>query len=123
MNIFVLFVGGHVWCSTTRSIIEGEDLAVCVVDVSSRLSSIQLLPQQAAMASVLPNSIINSECGFIRDRQMNQLIKKEVQALTCVFRENHVTLSQDRESGVYILWSLSNLNKIGIFIRDEHPYQ
>lgn len=60
----MIVVGGHVWCSTTRGIIEGEELAVCAVDVSSRLSSIQLLPQQAAMASILPNAIINSEYGL-----------------------------------------------------------
>ncbi|XP_026798199.3 zinc finger protein ZFPM2b [Pangasianodon hypophthalmus] len=60
-NCVVYSKGGHVWCSTTRSVIEGEELAVCVVDVSSRLSSIQLLPQQAAMASILPNAIINKD--------------------------------------------------------------
>lgn len=74
--IFVIFLGGHVWCSTTRSVTEGEEIAVCAVDVSSKLSSIQLLPQQAAMVSVLPNAIVNSECGLIRGWQINKQIKK-----------------------------------------------
>ncbi|KAK2864766.1 hypothetical protein Q7C36_003920 [Tachysurus vachellii] len=60
-NCVVYSKGGHVWCSTTRSITEGEEIAVCAVDVSSKLLSIQLLPQQAAMVSVLPNAIVNKD--------------------------------------------------------------
>lgn len=59
---------------------EGEELVAFAVDFDSRLQavnhmslsegmyparlldSIQLLPQQAAMASILPTAIVNSEC-------------------------------------------------------------
>ncbi|XP_043074438.1 zinc finger protein ZFPM2b isoform X2 [Puntigrus tetrazona] len=77
-NCAVYSKGGHVWCSTTKNIMEGEELAACVVDLHSHLQTpaqspygqgmyparqldgIQLLPQQAAMASILPGAIINS---------------------------------------------------------------
>ncbi|XP_076864486.1 zinc finger protein ZFPM2b isoform X2 [Brachyhypopomus gauderio] len=70
---------GHVWCSTTRSVMEGEELTACAVDVGVEiqpagpdpctqgtyparlLDGIQLLPQQAAMASILPNAIVNKD--------------------------------------------------------------
>uniref|UniRef100_A0A672Q5I3 Zinc finger protein ZFPM2-like n=1 Tax=Sinocyclocheilus grahami TaxID=75366 RepID=A0A672Q5I3_SINGR len=72
-NCAVYSKGGHVWCSTTKNIMEGDDLAACVVDLHSHLQTpygqgmyqarqldgIQLLPQQAAMASILPGTIIN----------------------------------------------------------------
>lgn len=63
---------------------EGDELSACVVDLqphlqttaqspygqgmypSRQLDGIQLLPQQAAMASILPGAIINSECRIIR---------------------------------------------------------
>uniref|UniRef100_A0A671P526 Zinc finger protein ZFPM2-like n=2 Tax=Sinocyclocheilus anshuiensis TaxID=1608454 RepID=A0A671P526_9TELE len=77
-NCAVYSKGGHVWCSTTKNIMEGDELAACVVDLHSHLQTpaqtpygqvmyparqldgIQLLPQQAAMASILPGAIINS---------------------------------------------------------------
>lgn len=78
--VFLCFrVGGQLWCTTTKSIAEGEELIAFVVDFDSRLQaashmtltegmyparlldSIQLLPQQAAMASILPTAIVNSE--------------------------------------------------------------
>ncbi|XP_059412813.1 zinc finger protein ZFPM2-like isoform X2 [Carassius carassius] len=77
-NCAVYSKGGHVWCSTTKNIMEGDELAGCVVDLQSHLQTpaqtpysqgmysarqlegIQLLPQQAAMASILPGAIINS---------------------------------------------------------------
>uniref|UniRef100_A0A8C2HJW6 Zinc finger protein, FOG family member 2b n=1 Tax=Cyprinus carpio TaxID=7962 RepID=A0A8C2HJW6_CYPCA len=76
-NCAVYSRGGHVWCSTTKNIMEGDELAACVVDLYSHLQTpahtpygqgmyparqldgIQLLPQQAAMASILPGAIIN----------------------------------------------------------------
>lgn len=72
------------WCSTTKNLIEGDELSACVVDLQPHLQTpaqspycqgmyparlldgIQLLPQQAAMASILPGAIINSECRVIR---------------------------------------------------------
>ncbi|XP_077052746.1 zinc finger protein ZFPM2b [Siphateles boraxobius] len=78
-NCAVYSKGGHVWCSTTKNIMEGDELAACVVDLHShlqtpaqtpysqgmyparQLDSIQLLPQQAAMASILPGAIINKD--------------------------------------------------------------
>lgn len=72
--------GGQLWCTTTKAISEGEELVAFVVDFDSRLQaashmtltegmyparlldSIQLLPQQAAMASILPTAIVNSKC-------------------------------------------------------------
>ncbi|XP_016375797.1 zinc finger protein ZFPM2-like isoform X2 [Sinocyclocheilus rhinocerous] len=77
-NCAVYSKGGHVWCSTTKNIMEGDELAACVVDLHSHLQTpaqtpygqgmyparqldgIRLLPQQAAMASILPGAIINS---------------------------------------------------------------
>lgn len=62
---------------------EGEELVAFAVDFDSRLQavnhmslsegmyparlldSIQLLPQQAAMASILPTAIVNSECPYM----------------------------------------------------------
>ncbi|XP_042601164.1 zinc finger protein ZFPM2b isoform X2 [Cyprinus carpio] len=78
-NCAVYSRGGHVWCSTTKNIMEGDELAACVVDLYSHLQTpahtpygqgmyparqldgIQLLPQQAAMASILPGAIINKD--------------------------------------------------------------
>ena len=75
-----LLTGGQLWCTTTKAIAEGEELIAFVVDFDSRLQaasqmtltegmyparlldSIQLLPQQAAMASILPTAIVNSKC-------------------------------------------------------------
>lgn len=71
--------GGQLWCTTTKNMMEGEELVAFAVDFDSRLQavnhmslsegmyparlldSIQLLPQQAAMASILPTAIVNSE--------------------------------------------------------------
>ncbi|XP_051992303.1 zinc finger protein ZFPM2-like [Xyrauchen texanus] len=72
-NCAVYSKDGQVWCSTTKNIFEGEELAACVVDLQShlqtasqtlysqgmfsaqQLDSIQLLPRRAAMASILPS--------------------------------------------------------------------
>lgn len=81
LDIFCLFcAGGQLWCTTTKNMMEGEELVAFAVDFDSRLQavnhmslsegmyparlldSIQLLPQQAAMASILPTAIVNSEC-------------------------------------------------------------
>lgn len=77
---FFFLIGGQLWCTTTKAISEGEELIAFVVDFDSRLQaashmtltegmyparlldSIQLLPQQAAMASILPTAIVNSKC-------------------------------------------------------------
>ncbi|XP_050796595.1 zinc finger protein ZFPM2 isoform X3 [Gopherus flavomarginatus] len=76
-NCIVYSKGGQLWCTTTKIISEGEELIAFVVDFDSRLQaasqmtltegmyparlldSIQLLPQQAAMASILPTAIVN----------------------------------------------------------------
>ncbi|XP_041423930.1 zinc finger protein ZFPM2 [Xenopus laevis] len=78
-NCIVYNKGGQLWCTTTKSIAEGEELIAFVVDFDSRLQaatqmtltegmyparlldSIQLLPQQAAMASILPTAIVNKD--------------------------------------------------------------
>ncbi|XP_036808427.1 zinc finger protein ZFPM2-like [Oncorhynchus mykiss] len=78
-NCVVYSIGGQLWCTTTKPIIEGEELAAFAVDFYSRLQavnqaalsegmyparlldSIQLLPQQANMASILPNAIVNKD--------------------------------------------------------------
>lgn len=71
---------------------EGEELVAFAVDFDSRLQpvnhmslsegmyparlldSIQLLPQQAAMASILPTAIVNSECLHMhRHRSWNEM--------------------------------------------------
>ncbi|KAJ7985602.1 hypothetical protein DPEC_G00353770 [Dallia pectoralis] len=71
--------GGQLWCTTTKTIMEGEELVAFAVDFDSRLQAIshmsltegmyparlldtiQLLPQQAAMASILPTAIVNKD--------------------------------------------------------------
>ncbi|XP_030644319.1 zinc finger protein ZFPM2b [Chanos chanos] len=76
-NCAVYNKGGQLWCSTTKNVMAGEELTVCAVDFYSQLQAvaqiplghemyparlldtIQLLPQQAAMASILPSAIIN----------------------------------------------------------------
>ncbi|XP_053324308.1 zinc finger protein ZFPM2 [Spea bombifrons] len=78
-NCIVYNKGGQLWCTTTKSIAEGEELIAFLVDFDSRLQaatpmsltdgmyparlldSIQLLPQQAAMASILPTAIVNKD--------------------------------------------------------------
>ncbi|KAI4892222.1 hypothetical protein NFI96_007615 [Prochilodus magdalenae] len=70
---------GHIWCSITQGVLEGEELIACAVDFCPQfqtagsaphgqgmyparlLDGIQLLPQQAAMASILPNAIVNKD--------------------------------------------------------------
>ncbi|XP_030073829.1 zinc finger protein ZFPM2 isoform X1 [Microcaecilia unicolor] len=78
-NSIVYCKGGQLWCTTTKAIVEGEELLAFVVDLDSKLQaasqmtlsegmyparlldSIQLLPQQAAMASILPTAIVNKD--------------------------------------------------------------
>lgn len=78
---------GQLWCTTTKNMMEGEELVAFAVDFDSRLQavnhmslsegmyparlldSIQLLPQQAAMASILPTAIVNSECPYTHKRR------------------------------------------------------
>ncbi|XP_046898814.1 zinc finger protein ZFPM2a [Hypomesus transpacificus] len=78
-NCVVYSKGGQLWCTTTKNIMEGEELVAFAVDFDSRLQainhmslsegmyparlldSIQLLPQQAAMASILPTAIVNKD--------------------------------------------------------------
>ncbi|XP_041962015.1 zinc finger protein ZFPM2a [Alosa sapidissima] len=78
-NCVVYSKGGQLWCTTTKNLMEGEEMVAFVVDFDSRLQavghmsmsegmyparlldSIQLLPQQAAMASILPTAIVNKD--------------------------------------------------------------
>ncbi|XP_005382056.1 PREDICTED: zinc finger protein ZFPM2 [Chinchilla lanigera] len=78
-NCIVYSKGGQLWCTTTKAISEGEELIAFMVDFDSRLQaasqmalaegmyparlldSIPLLPQQAAMASILPTAIVNKD--------------------------------------------------------------
>nr|XP_055067068.1 zinc finger protein ZFPM2a isoform X2 [Misgurnus anguillicaudatus] len=78
-NCVVYSKGGQLWCTTTKSMMEGEELLAFAVDFDSRLQAvnhmslgegmyparlldtIQLLPQQAAMASILPTAIVNKD--------------------------------------------------------------
>lgn len=79
-NCVVYSKGGQLWCTTTKNLLEGEELVAFVVDFDSRLQqamgqlpvsegmyparlldSIQLLPQQAAMAAILPTAIVNKD--------------------------------------------------------------
>lgn len=84
LEICLFCAGGQLWCTTTKNMMEGEELVAFAVDFDSRLQavnhmslsegmyparlldSIQLLPQQAAMASILPTAIVNSECTRTR---------------------------------------------------------
>ena len=77
---------------------EGEELVAFAVDFDTRLQavnhmslsegmyparlldSIQLLPQQAAMASILPTAIVNSECPCINTSK------------TCFCSHNHTCM-------------------------------
>lgn len=83
----LFYPGGQLWCTTTKNMMEGEELVAFAVDFDSRLQavnhmslsegmyparlldSIQLLPQQAAMASILPTAIVNSECPRLHPLQ------------------------------------------------------
>ncbi|KAJ8268349.1 hypothetical protein COCON_G00135210 [Conger conger] len=79
-NCVVYSKGGQLWCTVTKHIAEGEELVAFVVDFNLRpqafnhmsaltegmyparlLDSIPLLPQQAAMASILPTAIVNKD--------------------------------------------------------------
>ncbi|XP_056619006.1 zinc finger protein ZFPM2a isoform X1 [Triplophysa dalaica] len=78
-NCVVYSKGGQLWCTTTKNMMEGEELLAFAVDFDSRLQAvnqmslgegmyparlldtIQLLPQQAAMASILPTAIVNKD--------------------------------------------------------------
>ncbi|KAK6325974.1 hypothetical protein J4Q44_G00016180 [Coregonus suidteri] len=70
-NCVVYSMGGQLWCTTTKPIMEGEELAAFAVVSHAGLAegmyparlldSIQLLPQQANMASILPNAIVNKD--------------------------------------------------------------
>ncbi|KAL2080119.1 hypothetical protein ACEWY4_023912 [Coilia grayii] len=82
-NCIVYSKGGQLWCTTTKPLLERECLQACTLDASLQphtagggsasaptgegmyparlLDSIQLLPQQAAMASILPNAIVNKD--------------------------------------------------------------
>lgn len=71
--------GGQLWCTTTKPVVPGDDMVAFAVDLDSQvravsqvppaegmyparlLDSIQLLPQQAAMASILPTAVVNSK--------------------------------------------------------------
>lgn len=82
MCVFLSHAGGQLWCTTTKNMMEGEELVAFAVDFDSRLQAvshmslgegmyparlldtIQLLPQQAAMASILPTAIVNSKLCF-----------------------------------------------------------
>ncbi|XP_036372231.1 zinc finger protein ZFPM2-like isoform X1 [Megalops cyprinoides] len=79
-NCVVYSKGGQLWCTTTKNIAEGEELVAFAVDFDARLQAgghmssltegmyparlldtIPLLPQQAAMASILPTAIVNKD--------------------------------------------------------------
>lgn len=82
MCVFFSHAGGQLWCTMTKNMMEGEELVAFAVDFDSRLQAvnhmslgegmyparlldtIQLLPQQAAMASILPTAIVNSKPCF-----------------------------------------------------------
>ncbi|KAL4624756.1 zinc finger protein ZFPM2-like [Arapaima gigas] len=78
-NCIVYSKSGQLWCTTTKPVVQGEELIAFAVDLDSRgagvsqastmdgvyparlLDSIQLLPQQATMASILPTAIVNKD--------------------------------------------------------------
>ncbi|KAJ8273109.1 hypothetical protein GJAV_G00097530, partial [Gymnothorax javanicus] len=79
-NCVVYSKGGQLWCTVTKHIAEGEELMAFFMDFNLRpqgvsqmsaltegmyparlLDSIPLLPQQAAMASILPTAIVNKD--------------------------------------------------------------
>uniref|UniRef100_A0A8C2BU64 Zinc finger protein, FOG family member 2a n=1 Tax=Cyprinus carpio TaxID=7962 RepID=A0A8C2BU64_CYPCA len=94
-NCVVYSKGGQLWCTTTKNMMEGEELVAFAVDFDSRLQAvshmslgegmyparlldtIQLLPQQAAMASILPTAIVNKDifpckaCGILYRSERN----------------------------------------------------
>lgn len=91
VSIILCHTGGQLWCTTTKNMMEGEELVAFAVDFDSRLQAvnhmslgegmyparlldtIQLLPQQAAMASILPTAIVNSKYSqlFLFTRKLN----------------------------------------------------
>uniref|UniRef100_A0AAY4D4S5 Uncharacterized protein n=1 Tax=Denticeps clupeoides TaxID=299321 RepID=A0AAY4D4S5_9TELE len=94
-NCVIYCRGGQLWCTTIRPLAEAEELKAVAMDTRSSLEvtqvpsgegpfsarlldSIQLLPQQASIANILPNAIINKDifpckaCGiwFRSDRNL-----------------------------------------------------
>uniref|UniRef100_A0A8C9S5D8 Zinc finger protein, FOG family member 2 n=1 Tax=Scleropages formosus TaxID=113540 RepID=A0A8C9S5D8_SCLFO len=77
-NCIIYSKSGQLWCTTTKPVLQGEELIAFAVDLDSQgpvvnqvttvdgvyparlLDSIQLLPQQAAIASILPSTTVNS---------------------------------------------------------------
>uniref|UniRef100_A0A3B3R0U9 Zinc finger protein, FOG family member 2 n=1 Tax=Paramormyrops kingsleyae TaxID=1676925 RepID=A0A3B3R0U9_9TELE len=78
-NCIIYSKSGQLWCTTTKPVVPGDDVVAFAVDLDSQvravsqvppaegmyparlLDSIQLLPQQAAMASILPTAVVNKD--------------------------------------------------------------
>uniref|UniRef100_A0A6I8PHJ7 Zinc finger protein ZFPM2 n=1 Tax=Ornithorhynchus anatinus TaxID=9258 RepID=A0A6I8PHJ7_ORNAN len=127
-NCIVYSKGGQLWCTTTKAISEGEELIAFVVDFDSRLQaasqmsltegmyparlldSIQLLPQQAAMASILPTAIVNKDIFPCKSCGIWYRSERNLQAhlmYYCSGRQREgAQLSEENEDGAHQISSV-----------------
>eukprot|EP00062_Callorhinchus_milii_P017068 gi/632969059/ref/XP_007900881.1/ PREDICTED: zinc finger protein ZFPM2 [Callorhinchus milii] len=120
-NCVVYSKGGQLWCTTTKMLSEGEELIAFAVEFDSRLQAvsqmaitegmyparlldtIQLLPQQAAMASILPTAIVNKDIFPCKSCGIWYRSERNLQAhlmYYCSGRQREASsLTEEREAG------------------------
>ncbi|XP_078254004.1 zinc finger protein ZFPM2a isoform X3 [Rhinoraja longicauda] len=120
-NCVVYSKGGQLWCTMTKMILEGEELIAFAVEFDSRLQAvsqmairegmyparlldtIQLLPQQAAMASILPTAIVNKDIFPCKSCGIWYRSERNLQAhlmYYCSGRQREgSSLSEEKEAG------------------------
>ncbi|GCC30685.1 hypothetical protein chiPu_0009139 [Chiloscyllium punctatum] len=113
--------GGQLWCTMTKMLSEGEELVAFAVEFDSRLQAvsqmaitegmyparlldtIQLLPQQAAMASILPTAIVNKDIFPCKSCGIWYRSERNLQAhlmYYCSGRQREASsLSEEKEAG------------------------
>uniref|UniRef100_UPI00398F1C3E zinc finger protein ZFPM2a isoform X2 n=1 Tax=Pristiophorus japonicus TaxID=55135 RepID=UPI00398F1C3E len=120
-NCVVYSKGGQLWCTMTKMLSEGEELVAFAVEFDSRLQAvsqmaitegmyparlldtIQLLPQQAAMASILPTAIVNKDIFPCKSCGIWYRSERNLQAhlmYYCSGRQREASsLSEEKEAG------------------------
>ncbi|XP_059502012.1 zinc finger protein ZFPM2a isoform X3 [Stegostoma tigrinum] len=120
-NCVVYSKGGQLWCTMTKMLSEGEELIAFAVEFDSRLQAvsqlaitegmyparlldtIQLLPQQAAMASILPTAIVNKDIFPCKSCGIWYRSERNLQAhlmYYCSGRQREASsLSDEKEAG------------------------
>ncbi|MBN3286861.1 FOG2 protein, partial [Polyodon spathula] len=119
-NCVVYSKGGQLWCTTTKNIMDGVELVAFAVDFDSRLQAvshmslsegmyparlldtIQLLPQQAAMASILPTAIVNKDIFPCKACGIWYRSERNLQAhlmYYCSGRQREQAVAEENENG------------------------